>query len=900
MRKERVLAIVRQCAASGRSQGVSAEEVAKLAGIHRHNASADLNELVRDGVLTKIVGRPVLFRPADTDDAVSAKSSEQAGAANVQTSCFDRMIGADGSLRTAVEQAKAAILYPPRGLPMLILGPTGSGKSYLAEMVYRYAVEVGRLGPDAPFNVFNCADYASNPQLLFAQLFGYVKGAFTGADRTSPGLIAESDNGVLFLDEIHRLPPDGQEMLFLFMDRGVYRMLGDGAVQRRASVTLIAATSEDPHSALLKTLLRRFPVSIALPDLDRRPMSERLGLIETFLREEASRIGFPISVSPLVLVALLTFRTSGNVGELQSAVLLGCAKAFLHHVATGASGPMALYLTHLAPHIQLEYLRNHQATRKAEQLVGVEDRLYVPDRVPASPKFGGEGKFADLYRDLSRRVNGYLESGLEPGEVQKLIQIDLDYYWRRLLGKMDGNEQLSPRFLTVVGEFVARAGRELGCEFGPEVTTGIALHLASAPWEEPVRAEKTLTMIAHCSREYGVVRRLAHLLEDGLKLTLSPEQAGFLALFLAAHGRKTDDAGKVYVMVIAHGERTASSMADVANSLVVEKRVTAIDMPLDQSVEHTLQLAAQRIRELGNVKGILLLVDMGSLTGFDVALERSVGVPVALVPYVTTPAVIEAARLAGTGDLHQMAQAVKQVYNFEHSAPQQKEAKPLIITTCLSGQGTARKLAAFLNEALPDDIRRDVIVRPVDMSDGSEMPGLFVEGWRGTVVAAVGTVDPRLPGVTFIGMEQVLFGNGMQSLIAKIRDGRAAEPAPVFRSGEEAVALACRFAADSIGLPEGKRYAEAAERSLRRLKDYSGRELTPGQSVRWIIHLAFALERIGADGPVAECAEMAELEQRHRLLIEVIQQSVAEGTEGLPFTLPRSEIGLLAQIVLSE
>ncbi|MCP6612573.1 sigma 54-interacting transcriptional regulator, partial [Klebsiella pneumoniae] len=83
----------------------------------------------------------------------------------------------------------------------------------------------GILPADAPFTVFNCAEYANNPELLTSKLFGHAKGAFTGADKAVPGLIETSNGGVLFIDEVHRLPPEGQEKLFHFMDNGSWRRL---------------------------------------------------------------------------------------------------------------------------------------------------------------------------------------------------------------------------------------------------------------------------------------------------------------------------------------------------------------------------------------------------------------------------------------------------------------------------------------------------------------------------------------------------------------------------------------------------------------------------------------------------------------------------------------------------
>ncbi len=63
--------------------------------------------------------------------------------------------------------------------------------------------------------MFNCADYAENPNLLIAQLFGVVKGAYTGADANREGLVEQANNGILFLDEIHRLPVWARNLIFI-------------------------------------------------------------------------------------------------------------------------------------------------------------------------------------------------------------------------------------------------------------------------------------------------------------------------------------------------------------------------------------------------------------------------------------------------------------------------------------------------------------------------------------------------------------------------------------------------------------------------------------------------------------------------------------------------------------
>ena len=198
-RKEKIYEELKSYSRSGEAEGLDAQQLAELTGIDRANVSRKLNELEREGRVIKLSGRPVRYMEREVYDKCQEKEKKEPS--------FFFMIGQEGSLKKQIEQAKAAILYPPRGLRTLFLGPTGTGKTMLVERIYEYGKSVKALDEKARLIVFNCAEYAENPQLILAQLFGYKKGAFTGADRDSEGLVEKADGGVLFLDEIHRLPP---------------------------------------------------------------------------------------------------------------------------------------------------------------------------------------------------------------------------------------------------------------------------------------------------------------------------------------------------------------------------------------------------------------------------------------------------------------------------------------------------------------------------------------------------------------------------------------------------------------------------------------------------------------------------------------------------------------------
>jgi len=305
--------------------GVSAQDVCDVIETDRSNVSRYLNILCDEKRVEKFEGRPVRFKTLSNGDNIS-----NGGDVNFDNS-FNQMIGANLSLQIPIQQAKAAIFYPPRGLHTLLLGDTGVGKSMFAEHMYHFAKEVNMLSPDAPFIHFNCADYAANPQLLVAQIFGVRKGAFTGADRDRDGLLLKAHQGILFLDEVHRLSPEGQEMLFTFIDKGTFRPLGESEMVVTADVQIIAATTEDPGSYLLKTFTRRIPMTISLPALSERLIDERFQLVQVFINEESKRVNKSIYINKNSLISFLLYECVNNIGQLKSDIQLACAKAFLNY-----------------------------------------------------------------------------------------------------------------------------------------------------------------------------------------------------------------------------------------------------------------------------------------------------------------------------------------------------------------------------------------------------------------------------------------------------------------------------------------------------------------------------------------------------------------------------------------
>ena len=136
-------------------------ELAESLKMQRTNISTYLNELVKENRVIKKPGKPVYYELSTSGHQTRKEDS-----------CFQSCIGYDGSLKNAIQLAKAAILYPSHSLSTFLVGPGGSGKSYFAQLMCDFAKEKGVIKKDAPFVKFNCSYYEGAEEEIYESLFG--------------------------------------------------------------------------------------------------------------------------------------------------------------------------------------------------------------------------------------------------------------------------------------------------------------------------------------------------------------------------------------------------------------------------------------------------------------------------------------------------------------------------------------------------------------------------------------------------------------------------------------------------------------------------------------------------------------------------------------------------------
>ncbi|ABR35989.1 sigma 54-interacting transcriptional regulator [Clostridium beijerinckii] len=779
-------------------KGFSAQQVAEHLGILRSNASRELNTLCREKKIIKIKDRPVLYFDREQfirilnvnlndkcEEGIEINDFINLLEEKEDKSPFDSLIGFNTSLKNQIEQAKAALLYPPNGLHTLIIGSTGVGKSLFANMMYKYYKNIKQSQEDPPFIIFNCADYSNNPQLLLSHIFGHVKGAFTGAEKEKEGIVEKADGGILFLDEIHRLPPEGQEMVFYFMDTGTYNKLGETDRQHKANVLLIGATTEDPNSTLLKTFIRRIPITITIPPFDERPINEKLDLVQYLLSKEAQRVNKTIKISSEAIKALIGSTNYGNVGQLKSNIQLVCAKGFFNCINTNKD--IEINLSTLPPNIKSGILAFGNQTKDKTTIWNM-----IPNNITIQPD--GNRKFLEtddyetpfnIYRIIESKTSVLQEEGMNDEEIKTFITTDISIHLKQFYDRFNNDISRREGLLKIVDKNIVEfsekikilAENRLNRKLNERFIYATSLHfsaLFNRIKKNTVSYESNIDLsISIESKEYEVAKEIHALIEKNFNLSIPNVEIEYLALLLNSI-RESSRQERVGIVVASHGAGIATSMASVAKKLFEADNILAVDMPLERSPSDVLENVIEKVKQVDEGKGVLLLVDMGSLNSFADVITEKTGINIKSIDMVSTPLVLEAVRKCSVCDAD-----LNSVYSYlltdfrgytnninTQTIQETKEKNKVIITVCSTGKGAAIKLKELVETVTNNIGVKNVNIISLGLKNLTKSIKKIQE--ENNILAIIGIANPNL-GIPFISIEQLIDGTGENILISIIQ-----------------------------------------------------------------------------------------------------------------------------------
>lgn len=255
-----------------------------------------------------------------------------------QSLAFERIVGESAAMKEVLALASRASMTDA---PVLITGATGTGKELMASAIH---FNSGRR--DKPFVVKNCG--VKTESLLESELFGHVKGAFTGADRDRPGLFKEADGGTIFLDEIGDSPSSTQAAILRVLENGEIRPVG-GNKTEHVNVRIISATNKNLEEGIAADefrsdlFYRLNTFTINIPSLAKRRSDIPL-LAQRFMQRLRTRLSNDrLAISQEALDQLSRYSWPGNIRQLQHE---------LERAAVLSDPGSVITVKHLSPDIQ--------------------------------------------------------------------------------------------------------------------------------------------------------------------------------------------------------------------------------------------------------------------------------------------------------------------------------------------------------------------------------------------------------------------------------------------------------------------------------------------------------------------------------------------------------------------
>ena len=905
--------------------GVSSLDIAERLSILRNNASSDLNKLYKDGLLIKIKGKPTkyfdrehfenIFQIILDDECLKCSSladlvpildsSNEKEVNNTNNlDPFNKLIGSNHSLAGIVKLGKSSILYP-NGLHTILLGESGVGKSLFAEIMYEYGVQNNVFNKNSSFVVFNCADYANNPNLLVAQLFGTVKGAYTGADTDKKGLIEEADGGVLFLDEIHRLPPEGQEMLFLYIDKQKFRRLGETSSERTAKVLIIAATTENPNSMLLTTFLRRIPSSIRIPSLKERTLSEKLMLVNNLYSAESKKINMPIHVDKNCLSDLMLYNPHGNIGQLASDIQLSVARSYLDsrlnnldkvHITKDS---LPLYTNNTLSNIEIS------TRQKVELLLDKNEYKFSPGsqifKTAPTPTY-------DFVKFYNNQLNILGEDNVD---IKKTFS---DY--TQLIAKNLTLQKMYPDFLDdETSEIISTLSDilydDLNLIIDRSSYAALALYLKNLKDydSDTKQISKTKDLLDIPLEIQSVCKKIVKTLEVKFNIYCPTEELHNLIIIIDSLKSK-ESFDSVGIMIAAHGESLASNIADVANDLLSINFALAIDMPLTEDASKILPLFLEKLKPGTFKRGLILFADMGSLTTLDEVIKEKTGINIVTVNSTNILLVIEAIRKSIflksdmddiLHDLIGMNNKLSYSFNKKIENHLSINKKRLIYTVCNSGEGVANYLHYNLKNILKENNIYDIEIIPLNLESKTQLRDIIHRtSIDKKTIAIVGSINPETNDIPFISLEDIVLHNGVNKLLSLIgvQNKNNENKIVTTLTKDIAINITCDAVDKYLTIFSAYKIKPLVFNFINVIEKNLEIVLTNSSITKIFIHLSCAIERIFLkDFILTPQEEMSSYIINNEKYVNVTNKALEDLTDNFNITIPTNELYYICEIV---
>lgn len=677
--------------------------IAKTLNMSRSLTSQYLNELVKEEQVIKICSRPVYYFDRielEKKFHMEIKQVEYLSVkelfvvlqqASPQLKDFEKAIGNEGSLQYSISQIKSTLLYPDGGLPVLLYGEKGVGKSYLVKLIYEYCLNHKLLNQKSKFVKMKLL---RSEQSLHhkKELFGY----YNEKDKTiKKGFLEEADGGILYLQDIDNLSEDCQELLADYINNGQFIRVGDESHIVKCQTRIIMSCQEDPQSTLFQNLLLNIPVICNIPALNKRNDDERKRFILKFFQEEQEYLDIPIYLPERMLMLLMKYDFESNIHELKKCIKSICANAYSQ---SEDKEKLYIYMYHL-PVALLEQVQVEMLHQEQEQMLRI-DILEQQEK---------HNKILMMWDQI---LAVYKQEESMPHFMQEGQKILRHYYDILIFQENYSDVRLSSMekiVLDILKAIKASRNINLPINCGYVLTRMILSSQMNntmlKQWELDHREEvkEIIRMMKQSMlNEYIIAELILKQIQSHVNIRLHEMNLVFLMMNISLYNKDIHSQDTVGV-ILSHGYSTASSIADAANSLLSTFIFEAIDMPLDTPVHEVSLKLDTFINENRHIKNIILLVDMGSLEDIGTVIADSVNVGV-INNISTSLALNIGTKILQHYELEEILKVACEEAQCHYKVLSVAKKEKAIVFTNDAGMVVSEKLSKLFRDSLPKEI----------------------------------------------------------------------------------------------------------------------------------------------------------------------------------------------------
>lgn len=688
--------------------------LSKSLNISRSLASQYLNEFYRDAVFVKIHTRPVYFLDKHTLESVyqiklendefydEKELMDQLGKALSTKRSFLKAVGHDTSLSECILQCQSAIKYPPNGLPILLYGERGVGKTFFTRLIYQYALEESLIDKESRLVFFNESQYEdSNGKEKDVQIiFGtYLN---DGSQKYLGGLIAKAKNGILVIENVERLSPQCYFLLIQYMQSGEYTISsGKQGKVFKSKTRIIFTCSLDSRASIHNAFFHSIPIICHIPSLQNRPIEDKEMLIIEFFKEEGLRLKKNILISSKAFIALVNHTYENNIEELFTCIQSSCANAYLLH---DVSDDLNIYLYHLPVSI-INSLTLDKSSNEEEYMIDI--CKYLPQTK--------NGRIIDFFDFIVTAYREYAKGSIDRKQLLErcidnmnvyydYIVFEHKYYNARVRAYEKAVLDVFENMLDLYDIYIPA-----NCAFVVARVIYSYMQMFSSIRSYEVRhAEEIGKVIDLLKEEYPSGYRSAMEIMTKIRQTIDVEindmNLIFLILNIQFYNRSIDKY-RYNCIIISHGYSTASSIADAANKLIGSHIMEGIDMPVTTSMDDIVTKLKKYINDNSIRKDLILLVDMGSLENIGKQLIEECGINIGIINNVSTRLALHVAgELRRNVEMKELLSKVSRETVCEYKIFSNTNRKKAIIFTSETGMEAIERVVQLFKNSMPRQI----------------------------------------------------------------------------------------------------------------------------------------------------------------------------------------------------